>query len=55
VTSDESVSAHIERRVDEDHALNRREKHDNTHADTLDADRTRLRQVESELDRCSSP
>jgi hypothetical protein len=41
--------------VDEDHALHRREEHDSTHADALDADRTRLRQVEIELDGCSSP
>jgi len=48
--SDESIAAHIEKLVDEEHALRQREQSDDD--DALDADRERLQTVEVELDRC---
>ena len=48
--SDESIAAHIEKLVDEEHALRQREQVDDD--DALDADRERLQTVEVELDRC---
>jgi hypothetical protein len=50
--SDESISARIERLVDEEHALRAREQEDSVDTDALDDDRDRLRDVEVELDRC---
>ena len=50
--SDESISARIERLVDEEHALRAREQQDSVDTDALDDDRARLRDVEVELDRC---
>jgi hypothetical protein len=50
--SDESISARIERLVDEEHALRGREQQDSVDTDALDDDRDRLRDVEVELDRC---
>jgi hypothetical protein len=48
--SDQSIAAHIEKLVDEEHQLRNREQTDSD--DQLDADRERLRAVEVELDRC---
>jgi hypothetical protein len=50
--SDESIAAHIERLVDEEKELRRREQTDRPDADALEADKDRLREVEVELDRC---
>jgi hypothetical protein len=50
--SDESISARIERLVQEEHALRTREEHDSGDAAALQDDRGRLRDVEVELDRC---
>ena len=50
--SDESISARIERLVDEEHALRAREQQDSVDTDALDDDRARLMDVEVELDRC---
>jgi hypothetical protein len=50
--SDESISARIERLVDEEHGLRDREQQDSVDTDALDDDRARLRDVEVELDRC---
>jgi hypothetical protein len=50
--SDESISARIERLVEEEHALRTREEHDSADAAALQDDRGRLRDVEVELDRC---
>jgi hypothetical protein len=50
--SDESISARIERLVDEEHALRDREQQDSADTDALDDDRARLSDVEVELDRC---
>jgi uncharacterized protein DUF2630 len=48
--TDESISAHIEKLVDEEHELRQREERDDDQA--LEADNERLRAVEIELDRC---
>jgi hypothetical protein len=48
--SDESISARIERLVDEEHKLRNREPADS--AEALEADTTRLRGIEVELDVC---
>jgi hypothetical protein len=48
--SDESIAAHIEKLVAEEHELRTREQSDND--DALEADRDRLQAVEVELDRC---
>ena len=50
--SDQSIAAHIEKLVDEEHALRQREQVDSPDDDALEADRERLRSVELELDRC---
>jgi hypothetical protein len=50
--SDESITARIERLVDEEHGLRGREQTDAADPDGLEADRERLRSVEVELDRC---
>jgi hypothetical protein len=48
--SDESISARIERLVEEEHALRNREERDSTDATALEGDRERLHEVE--VDRC---
>jgi Protein of unknown function (DUF2630) len=50
--SDESIAGHIERLVDEEKELRKREQVDRPDADALEADKDRLREVEVELDRC---
>jgi hypothetical protein len=50
--SDESILNRIESLVDEEHRLLRREQDDATDDDALEGDRTRLKQVSVELDRC---
>ena len=50
--SDETISARIERLVEEEHALRNHEEHDSTNPQALEADRARLQEVEVELDRC---
>jgi hypothetical protein len=49
---DHSIADHIERLVDEEQQLRRREESDRGDADALDADQQRLREVQIELDRC---
>jgi hypothetical protein len=48
--SDETVAAHIERLVAEEHQLRTREQTDSI--DDLETDRERLEAVQVELDRC---
>jgi hypothetical protein len=50
--SDESIAAHIERLVSEEHELQRREQSDRQNDEQLEADQERLRSVQVELDRC---
>jgi hypothetical protein len=50
--SDESIAAHIESLVSEEHKLRSREEQDSASAEALEADQQRLREVEIELDRC---
>jgi hypothetical protein len=50
--SDESIAARIERLVDEEHELRRREQGDSTDEAKLETDRERLDAVQIELDRC---
>jgi Protein of unknown function (DUF2630) len=50
--SDESIAGRIERLVDEEHELRKREEADQRVDDALQEDRERLRAVEVELDRC---
>jgi hypothetical protein len=50
--SDESIAAHIESLVAEEHDLRRREQSDRTDTDQLEADTQRLQEVKVELDRC---
>jgi hypothetical protein len=50
--SDESIAARIERLVTEEKELQGREQKDRDDADSLEADRERLRAVEVELDQC---
>jgi hypothetical protein len=50
--SDESIAAHIERLVEEEQELRRREQTDRPDAEALESDSERLRGVEVELDRC---
>jgi uncharacterized protein DUF2630 len=50
--SDESIAGRIERLVDEEHELRKREEADQRLDDALQEDRERLRAVEVELDRC---
>lgn len=50
--SDDSIAAHIERLVDEEHQLRNREEADSRNAELLEEDQRRLRSLEVELDRC---
>jgi hypothetical protein len=50
--SDESIAAHIESLVSEEHKLRSREEQDSASTEALEADQQRLREVEIELDRC---
>ena len=50
--SDESIAAHIERLVAEEHDLRSREQADSADVDALEDEKERLRAVEVELDRC---
>jgi hypothetical protein len=50
--SDESIAAHIERLVSEEHDLRSREQADSADVDALEDEKERLRAVEVELDRC---
>ncbi len=50
--SDESIAAHIESLVAEEHELREREQSDSNAPDPLEADQERLRAVQIELDRC---
>ena len=50
--SDESIAARIERLVDEEHDLRRREQADSADVEALADESARLRAVEVELDRC---
>lgn len=50
--SDESITARIERLVQEEKGLRGREQEDRENEESLEADRERLRAVEAELDRC---
>ena len=50
--SDQTIAAEIERLVDEEHELRRREQLERTADEALAQDRARLRDVEIELDRC---
>jgi hypothetical protein len=50
--SDETLAARIERLVDEEHELRRREERDSEDSTALERDTKRLREVEVDLDRC---
>jgi hypothetical protein len=50
--SDETLSARIERLVEEEHSLRSREERDNSDEAALAADKARLDEVAVELDRC---
>ena len=50
--SDESIAARIERLVDEEHELRKREQADNANSDAVQDDAERLEAVQIELDRC---
>ncbi|MDX6660104.1 MAG: hypothetical protein QOJ55_926 [Solirubrobacteraceae bacterium] len=50
--SDESITARIERLVNEEEQLRDREQTDRADPDVLEGERERLREVEVELDRC---
>jgi Protein of unknown function (DUF2630) len=50
--SDESILAHIESLVQEEHALQSREQTDAKDSGALSEDRTRLDRLTVELDRC---
>ena len=50
--TDESIADRIERLVAEEHELRTREQLDRTDDEALAADRSRLGEVEVELDRC---
>ena len=52
MSNDDSISAHIESLVAEEHQLRNREQSDRLDEDALEADQARLRAVEVELDRC---
>ncbi|HEY2652287.1 MAG TPA: DUF2630 family protein, partial [Solirubrobacteraceae bacterium] len=52
MTSDESITAHIETLVAEERELRKREAADSSDEEQLESDRERLRSVEVELDRC---
>jgi uncharacterized protein DUF2630 len=50
--SDESITARIERLVEEEEQLRGREQTDRSDSDALDEETERLRAVEVELDQC---
>jgi hypothetical protein len=50
--ADENITDRIERLVEEERELRRREQQDRPDDDALQADMQRLRSVEVELDRC---
>ena len=50
--SDQNIAGTIERLVDEEHRLRKREESDATDETALAQDKERLRAVEVELDRC---
>ena len=50
--TDESIAARIERLVAEEHDLRTREQSERNDENALEADRSRLREVGVELDRC---
>ena len=50
--SDESIAARIERLVDEEHELRKREQADDANPDAVQDDAERLEAVQIELDRC---
>ncbi|HEU4979236.1 MAG TPA: DUF2630 family protein [Solirubrobacteraceae bacterium] len=50
--SDQSIAAHIEGLVAEEHELRAREESDSANEERLEADRDRLQALEVELDRC---
>jgi uncharacterized protein DUF2630 len=50
--SDETITARIERLVNEEEQLRGREQTDRADPDALEGERERLREVEVELDRC---
>jgi hypothetical protein len=50
--SDESIAARIENLVAEEHTLRTREQSDAMNDEALEADQTRLRALEIELDQC---
>ncbi|HEY1357763.1 MAG TPA: DUF2630 family protein [Thermoleophilaceae bacterium] len=50
--SDESIAAHIEQLVSEERELRGKEQADRPDDEALEADKTRLRELEVELDRC---
>jgi hypothetical protein len=50
--SDETIADRIERLVNEEQDLRRREQADRSHGDELESDSERLKTVEVELDRC---
>jgi hypothetical protein len=50
--SDETIAAHIEQLVTEEHELRTREETDSTDVAALTEDRRRLERVSVELDRC---
>ena len=52
MSSDQTVSDHIERLVAEEHELRAREESEREDEDALRADRARLSEVAVELDRC---
>ena len=50
--SDESIAARIERLVEEEQDLRRREEADSKDLERLEEDKQRLRSLQIELDRC---
>jgi choline kinase len=50
--SDQSIAAHIEKLVAEEHELRQREQQDNVNEEALQADQSRLDAIAVELDTC---
>lgn len=50
--SDQSITAHIEKLVAEEHELRQREQQDSVDEQALEADQRRLEQIGVELDQC---
>jgi len=50
--TDETIAQRIERLVTEENELRAQEARDSAHANVLEHDKDRLREVEVELDRC---